>query len=62
LAEAEFWDEYRKPGTRYMGLAFACGALTVVAFYLIDAVSAGALWLGGAQTIRVVLAGACLSR
>lgn len=45
-----------------MGLAFACGALTVVAFYLIDAVSAGAPWLGGAKTIRVVLAGACLSR
>ena len=42
LAEAEFWHAYREPGTRYFGFACAFGALTLLAFYLIDAASGNA--------------------
>ncbi len=58
--DAEFREVYRKPGSRYLSMGGAFGALTLLAYYLIDALGGGAQWLGGAQTIRIGLAASFL--
>ena len=51
----EFHEVYRRPGARYLGTACAFAGFAACAFYLIDAIGNGQPYVGGPQTLRLVL-------
>jgi signal transduction histidine kinase/AmiR/NasT family two-component response regulator len=54
--DEEFREVYRKPGIKLLAAGCLFGAVTVVAYYLIDVISGRTQWLEGTQTIRIALA------
>jgi signal transduction histidine kinase/CheY-like chemotaxis protein len=45
---------------KYLGAASALAACAILSYYLLDAVHADLPWLGGTQTVRLLLAATCL--
>ena len=56
---SEFWEQYRRPGVRYLGLATLMGGISALGFYGIDALGGVLPWFGGAQTLRLIIATVC---
>lgn len=55
----EFEVLYRAPGVKSLSAACALGDLAILAFYVLDLVHTRMPWIGGAQTLRLNLAGFC---
>ena len=53
--DAEFKRAYQNPGATYLTIATGFGTLTMFVFYLTDAISGHAPWVGGIQTFRLVV-------
>jgi len=58
---SEFRELYRRPGTRYLGLAFLMGGVSSLGFYGLDIAGGALSWYGGAQTWRLFFAALCFS-
>ena len=55
----DFEQAYRTPGVKYMGAGCILGACTVLSYYLLDVFHTGLPWIGGAQTVRLIMATTC---
>ena len=53
--EAEFRDVYRRPGVRHLAYAMTFGGATALAFYTIDFAMGNLSWIGGAQSLRLLV-------
>lgn len=51
-----FEHVYRKPGVRYLAAACALGCCAFLGYYLLDVAHRGLPWIGGAQSLRLLLA------
>jgi hypothetical protein len=60
-ASDEFREAYRRPGAKYFGIICIFGSASAFAYYSIDLISGAQPWFGGAQNLRLLLAGACLA-
>ena len=57
----DFDRAYRTPGVTYLGAATALATCAILSYYLLDVVHADQPWFGGAQTVRLLLATACVA-
>jgi len=57
---SEFERGYRTPGVKYLAAASALASCAILSYYLLDALHGDQPWIGGAQTIRLTVAAACL--
>src|SRR4051812_39304288 len=55
----EFESAYRKPGVKYLGAAAAVATCASLCYYFLEASRADSPWLGGVQTLRLLLAATC---